>query len=67
MAYFPQIKGLRVTEIFTEARKYIEIDDYMPEMKDDKLPNRDYVVNVDKQKLTMTIISEHLIPINCRG
>ena len=31
----------------------------MPAMKDDKLPNRDYVVNVGKQKPTMTIISEH--------
>ena len=62
MAYVPQIKGLRVTEILTEARKYIEIDDYMPEMKDDELPNRDYVVNVGKQKPTMTIISEHFDP-----
>ena len=62
MAYVPQIKGLRVSEILTEARKYIEIDDYMPEMKDDKLPDRDYVVNVGKQEPTMIIISEHFDP-----
>ena len=62
MAYVHQIKGLRVTEVLTEARKYIEIDDFMPKMKDDKLPNRDYVVNVGKQKPTMIIISEHFDP-----
>ena len=62
MAYVPQIKGLRVTEILAEARNYIEIDDYMPEMRDDKLPNRDFVVNVGKQKSSKIINSEHFDP-----
>ena len=62
MEYVPQIKGPRVTEILAEARNYTEIDDYMPEMRDDKLPNRDFVVNVGKQKSFKIINSEHFDP-----
>ena len=43
------------------ARQYTDIDDYMPEMKDDKLPNRDYVSNVGKL-LQDFILSEHPNP-----
>ena len=30
------------------TRQYTNIDDYMPDLKDDKLPNRDFVSNVGK-------------------
>ena len=48
MAYVPQIKGLRVNQILEEARKHVDVDQYMPDLKDDKLPNREYVINVSK-------------------
>ena len=46
MKYVPQVKGLRVHQILNEARKHWRIDDYLPEMKDDKQPNRKFVVNI---------------------
>ena len=51
MTYVPQIKGLRVNQILDEARKYVDVDKYMPDMKDDKLPSRDYVINVGKETM----------------
>ena len=60
MAYVPQIKGLRVAELLEEAKKHVNIDDYLPDMKDEKLPNRDFVVNVGKGDELMH--SEHLDP-----
>ena len=48
MDHVPQMKGLRVTQILEEARKHVNIDSYMPDLNDDKLPNRDFVVNVGK-------------------
>ena len=51
MTYVPQIKGLRVNQILEEARKYVDVDKYMPDMKDDKLPSRDYVINVGKETM----------------
>ena len=48
MAYVPQIKRLRVNQILEEARKHVDVDQYMPDLKDDKLPNREYVINVSK-------------------
>ena len=48
MTYVSQIKELWVADILAEARKYVNIDDYMPDMMDDKLPNRDFVVDVGK-------------------
>ena len=62
MAYVPQIKGLRVAELLEEARKHVNIDDYMQEMKDEKLPNRDFVVNVGKRIELFNVHSEHLDP-----
>ena len=51
MAYVPQIKELRVTEILAETRNHIEIERYISEMKDHKLPYRDYVVNIGNDPL----------------
>ena len=59
MAHVPQIKGLRVTEILAEARKHVEIDNYMPDMKDDKLPNREFVINVSKNEIVLIFHSEY--------
>ena len=44
--HVPQIPGLKVNQILQEARNHADIDDYMPDLKDGKLPNRDYVINV---------------------
>ena len=62
MTYVPQIKGLRVADILAEARKHVNIDDYMPDMKDDKLPNRDFVVNVGKGAEKLIVCSEYFDP-----
>ena len=59
MTYVPQIKGLRVADILAEARKHVNIDDYMPDMKDDKLPNGDCVVNVGKGVEKLIVCSEY--------
>ena len=37
MTDFSQIKEPRVTEILAKARRHVEIDIYMPNLKDDKL------------------------------
>ena len=49
MTRIPQVKGLRVNQILEECRKHIDIDRYMPDLKDDKLPNREYVINVGRR------------------
>ena len=46
MANVPQIKGLRVHQILNEAIKHCGIYDYFPELKDDNLPNREFVINI---------------------
>ena len=48
MTHVPQIPGLKVNQILEEARKHLDIDDYIPDLKDGKLPNGDYIVNVGK-------------------
>ena len=48
IVHVPQIKGLRVNQILEMARQYTNIDDYMPDLKDDKMPNGDFVSNVGK-------------------
>ena len=62
MVYVPQIKGLRVAELLEEARKNVNIDDYMQDMKDEKFPNRDFVINVGKGIELFNVHSEHLDP-----
>ena len=46
MMHAPQIPGLKVNQILEESRRHTDIDAYMPDLKDGKLPNRDFVVNV---------------------
>ena len=41
MTHVPQLKVPRLADILTEARKHVNIDDYMLEMMDDKLLSRD--------------------------
>ena len=62
MAYVPQVKGLRVHQILNEARKHWRIDDYLPEMKDDKLPNREFVVNIGNTSNILIQVVNTLIP-----
>ena len=50
MNHVPQVKGLRVTQILEEARRHVDIDSYMPDLNYDKLPNRDFVINVGKTR-----------------
>ena len=62
MAHAPQIEGLKVHQILEKAREFCEIDDYMPELNDDKLPNREFVVNIGKITLIEIQIVNSLIP-----
>ena len=48
MAYVPHVDGLRVHQILDEERKHWQIDEFMPELNDEKLPNREFVVNIGK-------------------
>ena len=59
MAYVHQIKGLRVYQILEDVRKHTDIDLLMPDLSGDKLPNRDYVINVGKivSKLKSSIVN----------
>ena len=54
MTYVPQIKGHRVNRILEEARKYVDVDKYIPDMKDDKLPSRHYIINFGKETMQIT-------------
>ena len=59
MAFVPQIKGLRVYQILEEPQKYTDIDLFMPDLNGDKLPNRNYAINVGKRvtNFKYTIVS----------
>ena len=59
MMHVPQIPGLKVNQILQEARKHADIDDYIPDLKDGKLPSRDYVVNVGMNEPMSNIDSQH--------
>ena len=41
-----------------ESRRHTDIDAYMPDLKDGKLPNKDFVVNVGKDKFMHNVDSE---------
>ena len=58
----PKIEGLKVNQILDEARKHIEIDDYMPDLSNGKLPCRDYVINVGKKANNISTIVNTLLP-----
>ena len=62
MTYSPQIPGLKVNQILEESRKHTNIDAYMPDLKDGKLPNRDFVINVGMNNFMHNIDSEHSPP-----
>ena len=62
MAHAPQIEGLRLHQILEKAREFCEIDDYMPELNDGKLPNREFVVNIGNVTLIEIQIVNSLIP-----
>ena len=59
MTHVPQISGLKVNQVLEEPRKHIDIEDYMPELQDGKLPNRDYVVNVGTNISLRNLDSKH--------
>ena len=46
MVYAPQISGLKANQILEETRKHKVIDDYMSDIKEGKLSNRNYVVKL---------------------
>ena len=62
MDHVPQVKGLRVTQILEEARRHVDIDSYMPDLNYDKLPNRDFVINVGKTRRPLWLLVNILIP-----
>ena len=64
MTHAPHIQGLRVYQIIEMARQHCDIDSYLPELKDDKLPNREFVVNVGMIWLVTTHLVNTLIPEN---
>ena len=45
---FSQVKGLRASDRTTETRKRFNLADYILDLKDGKLSNRDFVVNINK-------------------
>ena len=53
MTHVPQIPGLKVNQILEEARKHSEIDEYIPNLKNGKLPNKDDIVNVSKESVNI--------------
>ena len=54
-------KRLRGTEILAEARKHVDIDIYMSDLNEDKLPNCEFVVNLSKSETTLAFIVNTLI------
>ena len=62
MTYLPHVDGLRVHQILYEARKHWQIDEFMPELNDEKLPNREFVVNIGNINKNNNIVVNSLIP-----
>ena len=58
----PLVKLLWGIQILKETMKHVGIDSYMPNLNDEKLPNRDFVVNVGKVQLWSWFIANTLIP-----
>ena len=48
VVHVPQIKGLTVKDILAEARKFVKIDDYMPNLGNGKQPDRDFTCNIGR-------------------
>ena len=51
-----------MTEILAEARKHVDIDIYIPDLKNDKLPNRKFKLTSAKMKKLWVFIVNTLIP-----
>ena len=62
MTQVPKIEGLKVNQIPEEARGYLNIDEYMPDLHDGKLPYRDYVINIGKKSNNKMILVNTLLP-----
>ena len=65
MTHAPHIQGLRVYQIIDIVKQHFNIESYLPELKDEKLPNREFVVNIVMVGfitvlLVNTLISENL-------
>ena len=56
--HVPQIQGLKVNQILKETRNHVDINDYVPDLKDEKLPNRYYVINVGMNESVSNIDSQ---------
>ena len=48
MTHSPHIQGLRIFQIISTEKQHWNIDQYLHEWKDDKLPSREFEVNVGK-------------------
>ena len=62
MTHAPHIQGLRVFQIINMAKQHCNIDLYLPDLKDDKLPSREFVVNIGKNRSTDRSLVNTLIP-----
>ena len=62
MTHAPHIQGLRVFQIISMAKQHWNIDQYLPEFKDDKLLSREFVVNVGKNISILKNLVNTLIP-----
>ena len=58
MILAPQIPGLKINQILEESRRHTDIGTYIPDLKNGKLPNMDFVVNVGKDKFMHNVDSE---------
>ena len=64
MIHAPHIQGLRVYQIIEMAKQHCSIDLYLPELKDDKLPKQEFVVNVGIVLIIIVQLVNTLIPEN---
>ena len=62
MTHAPQISGLNVNQILEESMRHSNIDSYMSDLKDGKLPSRDFVINVGMDNFMHNVDSEYSHP-----
>ena len=58
LAHISQIKVLKITEILAHEKNHVEIDKCMLEMKDDKLLNCAFVINIGNNASTLIFLCE---------
>jgi hypothetical protein len=44
----PRIKELKISEVIKFAKKYFDVESYLPEIKDENYPCKKWVCNVSK-------------------